>query len=197
MKLSFPLKIAANAILAGISISLGTYVYLQVQGLTGAVLYSVGLLAVVYYQFILYTGAGGKVHNLFELACLIVVLMLNGIGCWAVSLGIHDPAIIQLCEYVVRDRGQLSFWGAMMRGMGCGFVLTMAMQCWKDNKWSLLIGAPAFILAGFTHSVTDIFYYCIGFSAITKSAVWALCGTIVGNFVGGNVYQLGTSEIKK
>ena len=53
------MKTFLSAILAGIFISVGCIVNLNVGGIAGAVLFAFGLLAVVHYQLKLYTGTAG------------------------------------------------------------------------------------------------------------------------------------------
>lgn len=199
MKLNFSLKIAFSLLLAGISISLGTYVYLQVQGLAGAVLYGIGLLASSFFRFVLFTGNCYKVSSLLELACLSFLILCNGIGCWLASLCVTDPGIIQLCKFIVEERSQLCLWEAIVKGMGCGFIFGLLERATnkKGGHWLLFIGAPAFILAGFNYAITDIFCYCVGHSAVTWSALWILCGTIAGNFIGSGLHLLGNLRLKE
>lgn len=45
-----------NMILAGVSISLGAYIYLKVGGIIGAIMFSIGLISVIHFRFGLYTG---------------------------------------------------------------------------------------------------------------------------------------------
>ena len=183
--------------LAGICISLGAYAYLQNPGPIGAVLFSIGLIAVLYYKFLLYTGALHRVKNPLECVYLLIILICNIWGCWFASLLVHDPNTISQCQAIVAQRAGFDFWEAVARGAGCGFIITLAVQSRKRFKCALLIGIPAFILAGFTHSVADAFYYCVGWKAISWSAIWTYCGTVIGNFIGGSIYKLGTVEMNK
>lgn len=189
-------KIFASMTLAGVCISLGAYAYLQSPGPIGAVLFSIGLMSVVHYKFFLYTGVLHKATGLADFGILPVILLFNIVGCWISSRLVVDADIIAQCETIVSQRADLGFGQATARGMGCGFIVTLAVQAWKKNHWALLIGVPAFILTGFTHSVADAFYYCVGNAAITPAAVVSYCGTAIGNFIGGRIYKLGESKEK-
>ena len=48
-----------NSILAGIMISIGAALYLVIGGIPGAILFSIGLLTILYFQFHLFTGKAG------------------------------------------------------------------------------------------------------------------------------------------
>lgn len=195
MKLIIPaFKIFASMTLAGVCISLGAYAYLQNPGPIGAVLFSVGLMSVVHFKFLLYTGVLHKATGFFDFGILPVILIFNIVGCWISSQLVNDTSVVAQCEAIVSQRAGLGFWQATARGMGCGFIVTLAVQAWKKNPWALLIGVPAFILTGFTHSVADAFYYCVGKAAITPVAAVAYCGTVIGNFIGGRIYKLGEDK---
>ena len=58
------LSIFRSAVLAGLAISLGGIVYLKTNSdLTGAIMFSFGLLTVVHYRLMLYTGKAGFLIN--------------------------------------------------------------------------------------------------------------------------------------
>lgn len=42
-----------------------------------------------------------------------------------------------------------------------------------ENKFALLLGILSFILAGFTHSIADAFYYVVGYANIIWQAIAA------------------------
>lgn len=190
-------KIFANMISAGVCISIGAYAYLNYPGSLGALLFSTGLIAVLHYNFIFYTGASHKVKSAFESMCLVFVLILNIIGCWMSSWFVTDPYIISMCQSIVEKRAELGFCEAAAQGIGCGFLITLAIQAWnRNNKFALFICVPTFILAGFTHSITDAFFYCVGWKAISWNAFNAYCGTVIGNFIGSLFHKLGAATVK-
>ena len=47
------------SIIAGIMIGIGGLVNLSIGGVVGAIVFSVGLLTIIYYQFALFTGKAG------------------------------------------------------------------------------------------------------------------------------------------
>ena len=47
------------SIIAGIMIGIGGLVNLSIGGVAGAIVFSVGLLTIIYYQFALFTGKAG------------------------------------------------------------------------------------------------------------------------------------------
>lgn len=188
------LKPVFNAILGGVCISISAYAYLQVQGALGAFLFSFGIMAIAFYHLLSYTEIAHRTTNLIECAILTFMLFLNIAGCFLASRLVKDPYIIEICQDIVDQRAVDGFWRSLINGAGCGFIVTVAMQCWKWNIWLMVIGIPAFVLAGFTHSVADAFFYCVGRDAVTWSAILALGGTVIGNLVGSLIHKLGTEE---
>lgn len=186
------LKEVAATVLAGVSIALGAFVYLKVGGVVGATMFSIGLLAVITFRFPLYTGRIKDCNNFIEAPLsLVKVLVLNAVGCGLISLMIDSAEIVAKCQAIVELRSDAGFWTSVYTGAGCGFIITLAVVAWKRTPLPLLIGIPAFILSGLTHSVADVFYYCVGHEAVDAAAMTAYCGTAIGNFVGGIIFKIG------
>ena len=190
-------KTIISSVFAGISISIGAFIYLKTQGALGAFLCSFGFMAILFYKFILYTGCLHKASNLSEHILLGFVMLLNILGCLIASLCVNNPAIVEQCQNIVLQRESIGFPLAIIKGIGCGFIITLAFQSWDVNKLVLLFGIPVFVVAGFMHSITDAFYYCVGWSAISSGAMVTFIGTLIGNFIGALAYRLGTEEKKK
>jgi formate/nitrite transporter FocA (FNT family) len=83
-------------------------------------------------------------------------------------------------------------WQAFIRAIFCGFLMTTAVKFARENRWlPLLFAVPVFILAGFYHSIADAFYICAADLNTITNAVrinWGM--TILGNFVGCNLYRI-------
>lgn len=198
MKLAIKIfRFFANMILAGMAISLGAYVYLTYSGLCGALLFSVGLLAVVHHGLFLYTGKIYTVTQWPDLFLLAMILLCNVVGCWIMSLVIQDQSITQECQRIVAERASLNFPTVLFKGAGCGFLITLAVISYKRAKLPLILCVVAFIVAGFTHSIADAFYYCVGHEAVSGSAMVTYLGTVIGNFIGGWAYHLGANTPSK
>ena len=180
-----------NMILAGVSISLGAYIYLKVGGIIGAIMFSIGLISVIHFRFGLYTVWVKNFKHWDDSFILLIILLLNIVGCLLMSLAISDQQIIQQCNDIVSNRADMGFWRSIFNGAGCGFIITLSVMC--KNRIALLIGIPAFILAGFTHSIADAFYYCVGHSSIDGAAMLSYLGTVIGNFIGGIIFKAGST----
>ena len=73
--------ILINAIFGGMMIAIASYIYLQVGGIVGAFLFSIGLLTILNMNFKLYTGAIGFIHmTAVDIKNIITILFGNLIG---------------------------------------------------------------------------------------------------------------------
>lgn len=189
-------NLSLSSILAGLCISIGCIVNLMVGGgPLGAILFTFGLITVVHYKYALYTGTAGFVSSLKDIGILFWFILLgNWLGCYTTSevITYAIPDITEKANSIVIARSQVNMWQAFIRAIFCGFLMTTAVKFARENRWlPLLFAVPVFILAGFYHSIADAFYICAAeFDTITDAVRinWGM--TILGNFVGCNLYRL-------
>lgn len=186
---TFPL-----AILAGLCISIGCVVYLRVGGVAGAVLFAFGLTTVVYYQLKLYTGTAGFIRARGDWAMLFTVLAGNIVGCWLTALALRyaQPDIVEPASKILAGRIDKGPWACGLLAVGCGFIMTTAVQFAREGKMlALLLGVPVFILCGFTHSIADAFYFlvCPTEQMLSMQVLIVYLAEVTGNFVGCNLYR--------
>lgn len=182
-----------KGILAGICVSMGCVIFLSVGGVAGAALFSVGLLAIMWHGLLLYTGKSGDVQSWNDFGLLMLTLLLNIAGC-ALFACVIEPgdALREAAEAIVTRRADSGIIKGLANGIACGLIMTLAVQsARKQHYWPLLIGIPAFIVAGFTHCVADAFYYSAGWQAITPASAFTYLLTVIGNFIGCNLYRTG------
>lgn len=179
-------KILLSAILAGCCIGIGGTVYLKVGGVEGAVLFSIGLIAVVSYKLKLYTGAAGFVSksNAWQ---LVPILLGNIVGCILLSL---FPTNVDVTT-IIEARAACSWYNAFVLAIGCGVLMTTAVTFARQDRWlPLLFSVPVFILCGFYHCVADAFYYAVGYEQLDAGIIPVYIATVAGNFVGCNIPRL-------
>ncbi len=177
-----------SSVLAGVCIGLGGYVNLVVGGVTGAVMFSFGLLSVVHYGLALYTGKSGFFTNRRELADLLPIIAGNFVGCWLVSLIFvyASPQYVESAQKIVDAIAGKSLPAVFLLAIPCGFIMSTAVKFAREGRFlPLLFGVPLFIVCGFRHSIADIFYYC----AATDFLALPWLMAIAGNFVGCNVHR--------
>ncbi len=194
------INILRSAIIAGICISIGCVVNLRVGGVAGAVLFAFGLLAVVHYKLKLYTGTAGFFTNKKEFFALFHILLGNILGCAVAAAAFrYCMDVTSLSAGIVAKRLSTDVLGCIILGIGCGFIMTTAVQFARENKFlPLLFGVPVFIMCGFYHSIADAFYYAtwLSFENISQASdvfvKWAV--TVFGNFIGCNLYRMLLSK---
>ena len=186
------IAILRSALLAGLCISIGCVVNLRVGGVAGAVLFAFGLLAVVHYKLKLYTGTAGFIRYKGDWTMLCLVLVGNIIACGLTSLACSyvQPDILPPDLAIVQSRLAKGPFACLLLAIGCGFIMTTAVQFGREGKFlPLLFGVPVFILCGFTHSIADAFYFLAVPELISTDLLGIYIAEVLGNFVGCNLYR--------
>ena len=179
-----------SAILAGICIAIGGTVFLKVGGVAGAILFSFGLVTVVSYKLKLYTGTAGFVDRK-TFWSLIPILLGNILGCFLTALAVKQasPDLLEPVRNIVESRLAKGSFNCLLLAIGCGFIMTTAVNFARQNQWlPLLFGVPVFILCGFTHSIADAFYFLLD-GNFTGSLLFLYLCEVLGNFIGCNLYR--------
>lgn len=191
------LRTLMNPILAGMFISLGAYIYFCTPEPLNALLCSIGLIATLHCHTALYTTTIHLADGTVTLIVLALCYVLNCLGCWLSSLIITNPCIVAQCEEIIAQRTELEFWQIILRGMGSGLMLTLCAHCWEKHSWMTLIGVPTCIYAGFVFPIADTFCYFVSDVPLSFRAILAYHGIIIGSFVGGQIYKLGTRRAEQ
>lgn len=194
---------AARGILAGICIGLGGCIYLKIGGIAGAILFAFGLIAVVSLKLNLFTGKAQFVWGLSSsgqysqggYVWLFSILALNIIGCIAAGAVLADEPLREAAMAIIQKRLDSSPLRNGLLAIGCGFIMTLAVQNAAKNRWlPLLFGIPAFIICGLPHCIADAFYIAslpseYFFEQIADIAIFYVA-IVAGNFIGCNAYRL-------
>ncbi|MBR7153189.1 MAG: formate/nitrite transporter family protein [Candidatus Methanomethylophilaceae archaeon] len=185
MSVNYP-KSLVRAILAGICIGIGGCVYLGCEvKWVGAILFAVGLFTILTYKFDLYTGkVGYAVDNPPSyLIYLLLVIVGNFIGALIVGLMMPSAGAEVLVQ---RKLDNFEFLPVLFKGVLCGILMFIAADSFRAGKGPLatFFCVPVFILAGFEHSIADMFYFCSA-GVFTLEALWFIIVVIIGNAIGG------------
>lgn len=196
-------RFLARGVLAGACISLGGCIYLKVGGVTGAILFAFGLIAVISLQLNLFTGKAQFVWVARGVSqtrqggylWLGAILALNILGCVAMALLFAGADMQEAATAILEKRLASSPLRNGLLAVGCGFIMTLAVQNAAKGRWlPLLFGIPAFILCGLPHCVADAFYIAsaapeyLSEHAADLAAFYA--AIVAGNFAGCNAYRL-------
>lgn len=183
------------SILAGIMISLGCIVNLQVGGIGGALFFSLGLITILMFNFDLFTGRAGLLAtNQITLKRIGLIWLGNLCGCVMVAtilsltpLGATLGATAQAIAAIRLANGPLA---NVILGGCCGILMYIGVNLFnkQNNPIYAIMPVATFILSGFNHCVADMFYFSI------SNASWitwlTLIPTTIGNVCGACIIPL-------
>lgn len=195
------------AILAGVAISIGCIVFLSVENsVAGSILFSVGLLTVLAFGLNLFTGKAPYIckNKPGYIGFALLVWLGNFIGTGLTATLIRFTKIygkiIERCTAVAQGKAGDSLISLFILGALCGIMMYIAVDTFnkqgKEKNFSsaliVVFCVSVFILAGFEHSVADMFYFMLSLSV--KEWILPLIVITLGNVVGGNIFCFFTSE---
>jgi formate/nitrite transporter FocA (FNT family) len=179
-------KCLLRSILAGMCIGIGGCVYIVCDvKWVGAILFSIGLFTILTYGMDLYTGkVGYAVDNPPSyVKDLLVIVIGNFIGTFI--LGMMMP--LEGAQVLVAKKLEsFALMSVLFKGVLCGILMFIAADTFKTGKGPLatFICVPVFILAGFEHSIADMFYFCSAME-FSLDALAFIVVVIIGNAIGG------------
>ena len=192
------LKTVTGSISAAIMISIGGSVFLAAADnrYWGAILFSVALLSICYLGLYLYTGKIGYLvedHSPKNLATLGVGLSGNLAVTFPVGMLIRRaiPNLGERAQAICELKLEQSFGSTLVRAIFCGVLMYIAVEIFRSKKSPIgvLFGIPVFILAGFEHSIADMFYFGASGIASGKIAVFEIAA-VLGNSIGSVILPL-------
>ncbi|MBO7503601.1 MAG: formate/nitrite transporter family protein [Clostridia bacterium] len=184
---------------AGILISIGGAVFLACENrYVGAVMFSVALLCICIKGYALYTGKIGFIpekHGREEFSVLLLGLLGNVCATVLCGLAIRYavPASGTTAETVCASKLLQEVPATFLRACFCGILMYLAVSIFRNNKKivGILFCIPVFILAGFEHSVADMFYFSAS-GIVSGQAFGFIWNVILGNTVGAMILPLIT-----
>ena len=173
-----------RSVLAGMCIGIGCCVYIGCEvKWVGAVLFAIGLFTILTYGLDLYTGKVGYIAEDVSLwKTMPVIIIGNFVG--TLILGIMMP--LDGAAAIASNKLNLEYYSVFFRGILCGILMFIAADTFRTGKGPLatFVCVPVFILAGFEHSIADMFYFCSG-GIINFEALIFILIVIAGNAAGG------------
>ena len=193
-----------EGMLSGLMISIGGSVFLACDNrYIGAVLFTVALLTICMFGFSLYTGKIGFVVNdtsktnvqaVFSgLLGNFIATLIFGLLIWAALPNLHEAAA-KACE----TRLMQSLLQTLLRSVFCGVLMYVAVWIYREKKSvvGILFCVPTFIIAGFEHSIADMFYFSLaGFFSF--SSLLFIILVVLGNTLGGMIIPLVQKLVNK
>jgi len=190
-----------SAVLAGICISLGGFVFLSVENrVIGAALFTVGLFTICIFGLHLFTG---KVCYVFEndgaYALALPVIWLGNLAGTALAGGAvrltRAAAVAERAAELCRVKTDDALLSLFLLGILCNIFIYIAVEGFRNaphdlgRYLALVFGVMGFILSGTEHCVADMFYFTVA-GAWSGRAVLCLVVITLGNCVGGVLFPL-------
>ena len=194
----------SNGVLAGIMISIGGSVFLACFG-DGSVLnkaiaaffFTIALLCICLKGYSLYTGKIGFIpekHDREAFSILLWGLLGNIIATVVCGLAVRYaiPNLGGVAEAICGGKLAQSWWQTLIRGIFCGILMYMAVSLYRDKQTisGILFCVPVFILAGFEHSIANMFYFAAAGEFFTVQSLVYLAVVVLGNSIGGMMMPL-------
>lgn len=184
------------SIIAGLMIGLGCIIYLSLDGIIGAIFFSIGLLTILVLKMELFTGKAGLLAtNEISLIKLCEIWIGNFLGTFLLSLILlltpKGEELALKASQIVAIRIENGFITNLAYGIFCGLLMFIAVkthQLTDKNPFYVMMPVAAFILGGFNHCIADMCYLHLGKTEITDYLV--LIPTTIGNLIGTNIIPL-------
>lgn len=180
-------QLVSKSTLAGLLISLGATAFLTVDNkIVGALLFSIGLTAVILLEANLYTGKIGYVNSKAKLISAALILIQNLLVALVCGLGlIFYSTKNNICEDLWLNKLTKSWYEFLFDSIGCGICIYLSVELYKKTGsiFVIVLGVLVFILSGFEHCIADIFYLSASMSFDLKSILYILIA-IIGNSIG-------------
>lgn len=181
------MKELIKSVFAGAMIGIACSINLVVGGgYIGAVLFSIGLCIICLQKYNLFTGKIGYIESIKQLPTYLLYILGNLIGVTLITLITNvDSTALSTAKL---DLPLLLVFG---KSIGCGFLMYIAVDTFK-SKYTLtgVIGCViAFVLAGFEHSIADMFYF-INSNLINVDSLIFILVVILGNALGSLLHKL-------
>ncbi len=184
-------------------ISIGGSVFLACYGdgsllnrTIGAVFFSVALLCICFKGYSLFTGKVGYIpekHDREAISVLLWGLLGNAVATVLLGLALRAalPSLATPAEIICSAKLTQDWWQTLVRGIFCGMLMYLAVSIYRDKKSiaAILFCVPVFILAGFEHSIANMFYFGAAGMISLKSGIYLLL-VVLGNSIGGMTLPL-------
>ena len=187
--------------MAGVMIAIGGTVFLMTRSKElGAVLFAIGLFAIVVNGLNLFTGQVGYIVNYSNAYLIRVLVTLVGNFIGTVFMGSIllmtrlSSSLTMKAEEMIKAKLADSFVSIFILAFFCGILMYLAVNGYRTindpvGKYlAVFLGVAVFILAGFEHCVANMYYF-----AIAKAWSWqAVCYMeimILGNAAGAVAFS--------
>lgn len=201
------IKILLRGITAGVCNSIGGWLYLRTRVdlhsiVVASFLFTTGSIFIAHYFFYLYTGKIGFIiekennHRLVKISELIIGLIGNVLGCMLMAILMRiatfdtNQELYAELNKIVELKMNYKYYQTLILSFFCGMLIHIGVDGFKriDNAFGkylvLFLCIGGFTLAGFEHSVANMFFYFLNNDYSIKAFI-SLLICVIGNSLGG------------
>ena len=186
------MKTIIKSFMAGVSISLGGFVFLSSDvKIIGALLFSIGLLLVCTMNYNLFTGKICYLGKSVHFPNVVVIWIFNFVGTFLMGLLTRfvKPELITRAQAICNTKMQEEPIVVFILGMLCNILIFFAVHEYKNNTHELgkylmiVVCIVVFIMSGFEHCIANMYYFSVAGMKITY--LMFLNINTFGNALGG------------
>ncbi len=180
-----------DALFAGAMIAIGAIAYLNCPNkLIGSLLFSIGLIVIMSFDFKLYTGSIGYVRCIKHIPFIVNTIVMNCVGCCLITLVPTEGAYALMQAKLDESLAQV-----FVKALICGVLIFVCVAHKQDIRITML-AVPAFILSGAEHSIADVAFALAAKSFSWECAIFLLI-VVLGNAVGALTISLWIEQKTK
>ena len=187
-------QVIRDGFLAGVLIGIGCIVnVISNNAILGSFLFSLALLSICMLEYSLCTGAFGYMKKFDDIKRCLVMLIFNIAGVAFICYIVANFSTIEIDTSIIVQQKLNEIWyDALVRGFGCGILIFIAVQCFKqyyDNynfmsythPLAVIMPVMAFIICGFDHCIANYGYLVLNDVYWTPNFIYWVIGNIVGS----------------
>ncbi|MEG1686599.1 MAG: formate/nitrite transporter family protein [Angelakisella sp.] len=192
--------------MAGLMVGMAGMVFLATDNqLAGAVLFCIALLSICSYGMRLFTGSIGYLltdretpwtKRLYTAGAIwLGNLAGTTVSGWVVFF--MRPALRDKAQALCAQKLTLPLWTAFVLAVFCGLLMYLAVDIYRTRTGvyqlaGIFLAVPVFIMAGFEHSIADMFYLAAshGVAIYSLPALFFLLVVTLGNAAGSLLLPL-------
>ena len=176
-----------NGFLAGILIGIGCVAnVVSNNAILGSFLFSLALLSICILQLKLCTGAFGYIDKKENLKDCFIMLLSNiaGISFICYILAKFSSIDIDTSTIVINKLNEV-WYDALVRGIGCGILIYLAVECFRKYNHPLVVIMPimGFIICGFDHCIANYGYMVLNDTYWTNNMIYWVIGNAIGSLM--------------
>lgn len=176
-----------KSIFAGIMIGIAGLTYLRTDNpYLGSFMFCIGLIVICYNGYNLYTGKVGYISNIKDIKNCIIYIIGNLIGVIFIGCYFQEAA-----PSLVAAKLELPLYLVFWKAIWCGFLMFVAVDIFKKKNtiMGILFCIPTFIIAGFEHSIADMYYFVAAREMSAQAIIFILI-VLLGNGLGALLHKI-------